>query len=767
MSENSRFKMRKSVGGRLLAVVIAAYLLMTFAVTAVQMFVKYREVKQGILSDLAMTRKSFEGGLAAALWDYEYQSVQVIAAGIVEVQDVIGVKVFGRYAGKVVGAKGMILDENGRLGRVEFPGDEAFLLSGVSTAGFFWYTFPLVFRDADGGSPVGSVTLYSNMGVVLGKVWPAYRRMLLLLLFKTAVLFLILSVSIRRLITRPLSILAVAAERDNTAPNAARVDQDRAGTDEISAVAAAWNDLSRNLAAEREKAAALTRDLERQNDALEENVKERTAKHLSAIERLTYQVEEGRWAERKFSETISRTESRRRELSSENRKLGRRLAGARQMLLAAEISRGEALYKVNHATRNMLNVLLAASDEAGHPEAGGRHAQYYRSLASEGSNLLSLVVAEENVARFVPGKFSLEALSFDPVSVVENACALMAPRLKGRGVALIVRLDPAIPSRVIGDAARFQQMYLCMIDKVSEGERRGDLLVQVAVKARPERGAGMISTFRFLPGKAEGAEESAPAVSEMYGTAEIGKIMVGRFSEMMYGQLTELSGECGETAFRFTTGLDLPEGRRWDPDERWRTAITGVNVFVIDPSENVRSAVAGMLEGWGAKTGGCAGGREGIASLCASAEKGRPYDLVIVSHRLPDMEGAELAGALEGDPALKYLSVIFMDPGEAEELPESVALRPGVRLEKPVRMTALFEAVSAALGKAAMRPSPEVTLRKETGGKASENVGAMSRWNPHHPEGTPGEVSESSGAPAERDVLPEGARGEDSEIPAG
>ncbi len=85
--------MKKSIAAKLLGTVFFFYLMVTLVLTATQMISQYYNVKDSINKQLKIFEKTFKNNMAGALWGLDYSELKFIISGMVELQDIVGVKV--------------------------------------------------------------------------------------------------------------------------------------------------------------------------------------------------------------------------------------------------------------------------------------------------------------------------------------------------------------------------------------------------------------------------------------------------------------------------------------------------------------------------------------------------------------------------------------------------------------------------------------------------------------------------------------------------
>jgi CheY-like chemotaxis protein len=78
--------------------------------------------------------------------------------------------------------------------------------------------------------------------------------------------------------------------------------------------------------------------------------------------------------------------------------------------------------------------------------------------------------------------------------------------------------------------------------------------------------------------------------------------------------------------------------------------VAGASLLIADPQERTRTTAAALAAGWGlaVRTAGTAG--QALALLDEAADRGQPFDLVLLDSALPDIPGDRLGPRILAEP---------------------------------------------------------------------------------------------------------------------
>ncbi|WP_210396516.1 ATP-binding protein [Motiliproteus sediminis] len=172
-------------------------------------YLEYRDLKSGLVKRLEQVEPLVHQSMAAALWYLDIDQIERLVHGIVDHQEVLGVR--------VVNDQGEVVVQHGEVpAGEELPvSDLAARLDGLNdvkpVTGLFSYHFTLEAESVGSQNKdypaLGEMWLYSHNTIVLDRVQQLFSWIFLAAVLKTVALWLIVSYFGRRLLARPLARL--------------------------------------------------------------------------------------------------------------------------------------------------------------------------------------------------------------------------------------------------------------------------------------------------------------------------------------------------------------------------------------------------------------------------------------------------------------------------------------------------------------------------------------------------------------------------------
>jgi CheY-like chemotaxis protein len=137
-------------------------------------------------------------------------------------------------------------------------------------------------------------------------------------------------------------------------------------------------------------------------------------------------------------------------------------------------------------------------------------------------------------------------------------------------------------------------------------------------------------------------------------------------------------------------------------------------VLCVDDSETNRKVLEGQLQSWGLKVECVDSGSTALAQLHLAHQQSRPYDLVILDHHMPGMDGLEVAREIQATPALAATRLVLLTSMD-RRYSHAEAQRLGfvAYLTKPTRQSHLYACLATVMGTPAP-PLPVTPIARHT-----------------------------------------------------
>ncbi len=147
---------------------------------------------------------------------------------------------------------------------------------------------------------------------------------------------------------------------------------------------------------------------------------------------------------------------------------------------AANRAKTAFLANMSHEIRTPLNAILGMSELLVEAPLRETEKAYVRVLRRSGQALLSLINDVLDLSRIEAGKLVVEHTRFDLRELLQTTAEILAPSATERGIRFELRLDSALPGKVVGDPLRLRQVLLNLISNAIKFTSEGGVRIEVA-----------------------------------------------------------------------------------------------------------------------------------------------------------------------------------------------------------------------------------------------------------------------------------------------
>jgi len=370
----------------------------------------------------------------------------------------------------------------------------------------------------------------------------------------------------------------------------------------------------------------------------------------------------------------------------------------------AEKAKSEFLANMSHEIRTPMNGIIGMTELLGMTKLNERQSHFVQTISKSGNALMTIINDILDFSKIEAGQAKLDPAPFELRESLEDVTTLLSSSAADKGIDLLIRVQPELPTTYIADVGRFRQIMTNLVGNAVKFTHFGHVLIDVSGTVIDERADLIIKVQDTGIGIPEDNLDSVfekfkqvdgTTTREYEGTG-LGLSISANLVHLMGGTISvESKLEEGST---FTIQLTLPTHEDIVSKKKAPVEIIGANILVVDDNPVNRNILREQIKYWKCRSIAVENGEKALRVLENAKSKNIKIDLIIADYNMPGMNGEDLFNTIRYNSSFTQIPIIMLTSVSEDHMTQRL-LQNGLNaiLTKPARSSQLLDTLTECL----------------------------------------------------------------------
>lgn len=384
------------------------------------------------------------------------------------------------------------------------------------------------------------------------------------------------------------------------------------------------------------------------------------------------------------------------------------LLKAKEEAEALATAKTEFLANMSHEIRTPMNSIIGFSELALLENFGEDASYFFEQIYNSSKHLVGILNEILDFSKLEAGKVQIEKIAFNPSDLFNSIETLFRLSIEQKNLKFHVLIDNSVPSNVLGDKFRIQQILTNLVGNALKFTLSGSITLKLTLLELNETNTtlrfsvidtGIGIDLKYQKKIFEQFTQVDSSTTRKYGGTGLGLVICKKLLEDMNSTCQLESNIDQGSNFYFDLNFEIANYRQANNPlaqydglkTNWISSLHALNIVVLvaEDDQNNQEVIKRMLKFAGIKFDLVDNGLKAIQALEKST-----YDAILMDIHMPAMNGIEATKAIRKQEKYQQLPIIALS-ADIYIKEKEIYLQSGMNdfVEKPINSEELFESL--------------------------------------------------------------------------